>query len=76
MSIGKKLSVSIAAIFGLFAFSFMAFQHYREKEFKIECLNIRLQDYNLRMSESLYSSGSIADSIVRRQHSRELYPSA
>ena len=64
MSIGKKLSVSIAAIFGLFAFSFMAFQHYREKEFKIECLNIRLQDYNLRMSESLYSCGSIADSTV------------
>ena len=64
MSIGKKLSASITVIFGLFAFSFMVFQHYREKEFKIECLNIQLQDYNLRLSESLYSSGSIADSIV------------
>ncbi len=64
MSIGKKLSASITVIFGLFAFSFMVFQHYREKEFKIECLNIQLQDYNLRLSEALYSSGSIADSIV------------
>ena len=64
MSIGKKLSVSITVIFGLFAFSFMAFQHYREKEFKIECLNIQLQDCNLRISESLSSGDSITDSLV------------
>ena len=64
MSIGKKLSVSITAIFGLFAFSFMVFQHYREKEYKIDCLNIQLQDYNLRMSESLYNIGSIDDSTI------------
>ena len=65
MSIGKKLSVSITVIFGLFAFSFMAFQHYREKEFKIECLNIQLQDCNLRISESLSSGESITDSLVK-----------
>lgn len=64
MSIGKKLSVSITVIFGLFAFSFMAFQHYREKEFKIECLNIQLQDCNLRISESLSSGDRITDSLV------------
>lgn len=64
MSIGKRLSVSITVIFGLFAFSFMAFQHYREKEFKIECLNIQLQDCNLRISESLSSGDSITDSLV------------
>lgn len=64
MSIGKKLSFSVAVIFGLFAFSFIAFQLHREKEFKIECLNIRLQDYNLRMSESLSGSDIVNDSIV------------
>lgn len=53
MTIGKRLYLSVLFLFMLFAVLFIVFQQAREKEFKIDMLNLRLQDYNERMHESL-----------------------
>lgn len=52
-SVGTRLYVSVLAVFAVFAAAFIIFQHAREREFKIESLDIRLQDYNTAMAESL-----------------------
>lgn len=41
------------AVFVLFAASFIVFQHDRERRYKIDILDTRLQDYNERMAEVL-----------------------
>lgn len=53
MTIGKRLYWSVLSLFVIFAVLFIVFQQTREKEFKIDMLNLRLQDYNERMHESL-----------------------
>lgn len=53
MTIGKRLFTSVLSLFAIFAVLFIVFQQAREKEFKIDMLNLRLQDYNDRMHESL-----------------------
>lgn len=40
-------------MFLVFAVSFIVFQQTREKQFKIDTLNLKLQDYNVRMEEAL-----------------------
>ena len=55
ISVGKKLYLSVLVVFLAFAVSFIAFQQMREKQFKIDTLNLKLQDYNVRMEESLHT---------------------
>lgn len=55
LPIGQKLYFSIMGIFLLFAFALIMFQQNREKQFKIENLNIQLQGYNDHMQETLSS---------------------
>ena len=45
-SVGTKLYWGVMAVFMLFAVSFIVFQHDREKRYKIDVLDTRLQDYN------------------------------
>ena len=52
-SVGTKLYLSVLSVFLVFAVSFIVFQQAREKQFKIDTLNIKLQDYNARMAEYL-----------------------
>ena len=53
MTIGKRMYLSILTLFGVFAVFFIVFQQYREKEYKIETLNQRLQGFNIYLEEAL-----------------------
>ena len=53
LSVGRKLYASIMAIFVLFAVAFIVFQQSREKQFKIDTLDMKLQAYNDRMEDNL-----------------------
>lgn len=74
--IGRKLFLSVLSLFVVFAVLFIAFQQLREKEYKIEKLNLRLQDYNLRMHDALAAnglkSGSQIDAYVKAKGMDEL----
>ncbi len=52
-SIGTKLNLGVISVFLLFAASFIVFQHDREKRYRIDILDTRLQDYNEHMAEML-----------------------
>ncbi len=57
-SVGTRLYVSVLSVFIVFAVAFIIFQHIREKEYKVDLLNIRLQDYNERLVDALqYMNG-------------------
>lgn len=64
LSIGNKLYLSVVSIFLLFAVAFIVFQQNREKQYKVETLNLRLQDYNDRMNVSLKYLGSKSEKIL------------
>lgn len=70
--VGKRLFLEVMSLFVLFAALFIVFQQSREKEFKIEMLNLKLQDYNERMAEALQYIGrhneQTLDAYVRRHH--------
>lgn len=57
ISVGNKLYLTVLSIFLVFAVSFIVFQQRREKEYKIETLNLRLQDYNQRLHEVMTLQG-------------------
>lgn len=54
-----KLFISIMSLFIVFSICFIAYQYQREKEYKIELLNSRLQDYNDRLFEVIWGKDSI-----------------
>lgn len=74
--IGRRLFLSVLSLFVVFAVLFIAFQQMREKDYKIEKLNLRLQDYNLRMHDALalsnLSDGSKIDEYVKSKGMSEL----
>ena len=53
ISVGKKLYFSVLSVFLVFAVAFIVFQQAREKQYKVDTLNLKLQDYNSRMEEYL-----------------------
>ena len=63
-SVGTRLYVSVLSVFVAFAAAFIIFQHAREREYKINWLNTRLQGYNSRMIETLELMGNHSDSII------------
>ena len=67
MTVGRRMYASILTTFALFAVLFIVFQQYREKEYKIETLNLRLQDFNVRLGEELEQDGKDIDEYVRRR---------
>jgi signal transduction histidine kinase len=52
-SIGNKLYLSVVSLFLLFAIAFIVFQQYRERQYKIETLTLRLQDCNNQLHDAL-----------------------
>src|SRR5574344_2743587 len=76
ISVGHRLYISVPSLFLLFAVLFIVFQQTREKEFKIDTLNMKLQDYNTRMEESLQYIGhhdeKALDEYVHKHHLPEL----
>ena len=71
-SVGTRLYVSVLSVFILFAAAFILFQHTREREYKINSLNTRLQDYNSRLTETLEYMGDHSekalDQYIRTHH--------
>ncbi len=51
-TIGNRLYLSVLSLFLVFAAAFIVFQQYREKQYKVEMLDMRLQDYNNHMHET------------------------
>lgn len=64
MSVGKKLYLGVMAVFMLFAASFIIFQHDREKSYKIDLLDTRLQDYNEHMAEVLAINRNMSEQSI------------
>ena len=76
LSIGNKLYISVLSVFLAFAVAFIIFQHEREKQYKAEILDLRLQDYNDQMKVSLDFLGKTDETTlgeyVRRHHVHNL----
>ena len=53
ISVGTKLYLSVLSVFLVFAVAFIVFQQTREKQYKVDTLNLKLQNYNSRMEEYL-----------------------
>lgn len=76
ISIGTKLYLSVLSVFLVFAVAFIVFQQAREKQFKIDTLNMKLQFFNKQM-EGFYSSSSnhtelTFDDYVRKHYIQNL----
>ena len=53
LSFSRKLFLSVISLFLVFAGCFLAYQYQREKEYKVDLLDIQLQDYNERVHQEL-----------------------
>ena len=70
-TLGKRVYWSVLALFLVFAVLFIVFQQTREKEYKVETLNLRLQGYNTQLCEAVLRLGradSTIDGYVRDHH--------
>lgn len=74
VSIGRKLFLTVVSLFLIFSVLFIVFQQAREKEYKIDMLNLRLQDYNLRMAEALQYIGNHSEKTLSDYVSRHKMP--
>lgn len=75
MTIGKRLFWSVLSLFVIFSVLFIVFQQIREKEFKVDMLNLKLQDYNERMHESLDYIGKSDEATLNEYVKRHSMPS-
>lgn len=65
LSFSRKLFLSVISLFLVFAACFMAYQYQREKEYKVELLDMQLQDYNDRLHLELQTiPDSLWDSML------------
>ena len=74
VSIGRKLFLTVISLFIIFAVLFTVFQQTREKKYKIDMLNMRLQNYNLRMDEALQYIGNHSEQTLSDYVSRHKVP--
>lgn len=74
MTLGRRIFLSILLLFVIFAVFFIVFQQDREKEYKIDMINLRLQDYNARMQESLTYIKAKDDKAIDRYVSHHSMP--
>lgn len=72
ISVGQRLYASILGVFLLFTVAFMLFQHEREKQYKTDTLNIKLQSYNIHLADVIgyigKADGQALDSFVRKHN--------
>ena len=64
ISFSQRLFLSVLSLSLLFVICFVAYQYHREKEYKIELLNTKLQDYNRQMEDAFSEYGEVNDSLV------------
>lgn len=76
ISVGTKLHLTVMLVFLLFAVAFTLFQHDREKQYKVNNLEIRLQSFNENMDDALHYIGKrdekTLDSYVKRKQIPDL----
>ena len=71
ISFSWRLFLSVIALFIAFSLCFIAYQYQREKEYKVELLDMQLQDYNERLHMELHylsdslRNNKLADYITR-----------
>ncbi len=73
LTFSRKLFLSVILLFLVFAGSFLAYQYHREKEYKIELLDTKLQDYNARLYEHMEGNLHLTDTL-NQYLSRNLLP--
>lgn len=66
LSVGRRLFWSVLSLFIVFAALFIVFQQAREKEYKIDTLNQKLQDYNVRLNEALTYRGCCDEQTINQ----------
>lgn len=67
ISFSQRLFLSVLLLFLSFAACFLIYQYQREKAYRIEVLNTRLQSYNIQMYETLAEKGNTwTDSLLTR----------
>ena len=71
-TVGQKLFVGVIAVFLVFASTFIVYQQAREKQFKIDALNIRLQDFNDRMADATPLDDAVVAVANNDPHDREM----
>lgn len=64
MSFSQKLFLSVLMLFGVFVTCFCIYQFQREKTYKINLLNSKLQDYNHQLEEFLEHGRATGDSAL------------
>lgn len=76
LTVGKRLFWGTQSLFLIFAILFIVFQQAREKQFKIDMLNLHLQDYNYRLADQIeswgYIDGTVVDSFVKKHYIEHL----
>lgn len=65
LNVGQKLYVSVLSVFLLFALCFIVFQQMREKHYKVELLEMRLQNYNNLLKEHIDLKGMSSNETTR-----------
>ena len=73
LSVGQRLYVSVMAVFLLFAAGFIVFQQIRERQYKVELFNTRLQDFNRMLYVDELENGQIQDSILQAYVNRRSF---
>src|SRR5574344_48432 len=63
ISFGNKLFVSVLLMFIVIGGCFTIYQNHREKAYKIELLDTRLQDFNRQMNEAVSEDSIFNDSV-------------
>lgn len=75
ISFSRRLFFSVLLLFLSFAACFLIYQYQREKVFKMEILNTKLQAYNRQMYERMVESGQTwNDSTMARYVKLHTYP--
>lgn len=71
LTLGKRMFWTVLSMFLVFAVLFIMFQQTREKEFKIETLNLKLQGTNMRLHDAMElthrGDAQFVDTFIRRQ---------
>ena len=65
-TLGRRMFWSVLSLFAIFAILFIIFQQAREKEYKIDTLNLRLQDYNVRLNDAICYMGGINEQTLNK----------
>lgn len=66
ISFNNKLFFATLLMFVAFGACFLSYQYHREKAYRIELLDTRLQDFNKQMSEALDEDSIFNDSVFSR----------